>query len=270
MALPDASTLLLIHNPRCSKSRAAKTLLEERGHPFTRACISRAALARRARGPAPPAPPPPVSSRAPASRPTPSPASARRARRRGARRNREAPRAARAADPRARRQGRRGRPRRRCSSWLNLSPSALAAPGIERERDPGNRLSISRRQAFDELVGVAAQHAVVCQARAIRVLLGRNLRPSAEPADRDIVCRRTAIAGLRPVEVEETVEAGEILDGQIQPLPPASSSPSDTADAEIGSKPGGSVKHPRSEFDSLPVGTGGRRNAAVWPVSCVE
>ena len=34
MALPDARTLLLIHNPRCSKSRAAKALLEERGARF--------------------------------------------------------------------------------------------------------------------------------------------------------------------------------------------------------------------------------------------
>jgi len=34
VALPDARTLLLIHNPRCSKSRAAKALLEERGAPF--------------------------------------------------------------------------------------------------------------------------------------------------------------------------------------------------------------------------------------------
>lgn len=34
MALPDARTLLLIHNPRCSKSRKALALLEERGAPF--------------------------------------------------------------------------------------------------------------------------------------------------------------------------------------------------------------------------------------------
>jgi arsenate reductase len=34
VALPDVRTLLLIHNPRCSKSRAAKALLEERGTPF--------------------------------------------------------------------------------------------------------------------------------------------------------------------------------------------------------------------------------------------
>jgi len=34
MSLPDAGTLLLIHNPRCSKSRAAKALLEQRGARF--------------------------------------------------------------------------------------------------------------------------------------------------------------------------------------------------------------------------------------------
>ena len=34
MALPDGRSLLLIHNPRCSKSRAAKSLLEERGSRF--------------------------------------------------------------------------------------------------------------------------------------------------------------------------------------------------------------------------------------------
>jgi arsenate reductase len=35
VALPrDDDTLLLIHNPRCSKSRAAKALLEERGETF--------------------------------------------------------------------------------------------------------------------------------------------------------------------------------------------------------------------------------------------
>ncbi len=34
MALPDDDTLLLLHNPRCSKSRAARALLEERGVPF--------------------------------------------------------------------------------------------------------------------------------------------------------------------------------------------------------------------------------------------
>jgi arsenate reductase len=34
VALPEGETLLLIHNPRCSKSRAAKSLLEERGVPF--------------------------------------------------------------------------------------------------------------------------------------------------------------------------------------------------------------------------------------------
>lgn len=34
MALPEDDTLLLLHNPRCSKSRAARTLLEERGIAF--------------------------------------------------------------------------------------------------------------------------------------------------------------------------------------------------------------------------------------------
>ena len=34
MALPDDESLLLIHNPRCSKSRAALALLEERGARF--------------------------------------------------------------------------------------------------------------------------------------------------------------------------------------------------------------------------------------------
>ena len=35
MALPDApDQLLLLHNPRCSKSRAARALLEQRGLPF--------------------------------------------------------------------------------------------------------------------------------------------------------------------------------------------------------------------------------------------
>jgi arsenate reductase len=34
MALPGGRSLLLIHNPRCSKSRAAKALLEERGAQF--------------------------------------------------------------------------------------------------------------------------------------------------------------------------------------------------------------------------------------------
>jgi arsenate reductase len=35
MALPgDEERLLLLHNPRCSKSRAAKALLEERGAAF--------------------------------------------------------------------------------------------------------------------------------------------------------------------------------------------------------------------------------------------
>jgi arsenate reductase len=34
MPLPAGDTLLLLHNPRCSKSRAAKALLEERGARF--------------------------------------------------------------------------------------------------------------------------------------------------------------------------------------------------------------------------------------------
>jgi arsenate reductase len=34
MALRDDDTLVLLHNPRCSKSRAARTLLEERGVAF--------------------------------------------------------------------------------------------------------------------------------------------------------------------------------------------------------------------------------------------
>ena len=34
MALPEGEKLLLLHNPRCSKSRAAKALLEERGADF--------------------------------------------------------------------------------------------------------------------------------------------------------------------------------------------------------------------------------------------
>ncbi len=35
MALPADDTLLLLHNPRCSKSRAALALLEERGVSFS-------------------------------------------------------------------------------------------------------------------------------------------------------------------------------------------------------------------------------------------
>jgi arsenate reductase len=34
MTLSDGDTLLLLHNPRCSKSRAARALLEERGVAF--------------------------------------------------------------------------------------------------------------------------------------------------------------------------------------------------------------------------------------------
>ena len=33
-ALPDGDSLVLLHNPRCSKSRAAKALLEQRGVRF--------------------------------------------------------------------------------------------------------------------------------------------------------------------------------------------------------------------------------------------
>ena len=35
MTLPDDDSLLLLHNPRCSKSRATKALLEERGATFS-------------------------------------------------------------------------------------------------------------------------------------------------------------------------------------------------------------------------------------------
>jgi arsenate reductase len=35
MTLPADDSVLLLHNPRCSKSRAAKALLEERGTAFT-------------------------------------------------------------------------------------------------------------------------------------------------------------------------------------------------------------------------------------------
>jgi arsenate reductase len=35
VALPAGDAVLLLHNPRCSKSRAAKALLEERGIPYT-------------------------------------------------------------------------------------------------------------------------------------------------------------------------------------------------------------------------------------------
>jgi arsenate reductase (glutaredoxin) len=34
MALPRDGSLVLLHNPRCSKSRAARALLEARGLPF--------------------------------------------------------------------------------------------------------------------------------------------------------------------------------------------------------------------------------------------
>jgi arsenate reductase len=35
VALPSGDEIVLLHNPRCSKSRAALELLEERGVPFT-------------------------------------------------------------------------------------------------------------------------------------------------------------------------------------------------------------------------------------------
>ena len=35
MSLPTGDDLLLLHNPRCSKSRALRSALEERGAPFT-------------------------------------------------------------------------------------------------------------------------------------------------------------------------------------------------------------------------------------------
>ena len=34
MALPDGDEVLILHNPRCSKSRATVALLKERGIPF--------------------------------------------------------------------------------------------------------------------------------------------------------------------------------------------------------------------------------------------
>jgi len=42
----DDETLLLIHNPRCSKSRAAKALLEERGAAFELRLYLEAPLSR--------------------------------------------------------------------------------------------------------------------------------------------------------------------------------------------------------------------------------
>ena len=46
MTLPDGQTPLLIHNPRCSKSRAAKSLLEERGVDFELRLYLEAPLSR--------------------------------------------------------------------------------------------------------------------------------------------------------------------------------------------------------------------------------
>jgi arsenate reductase len=46
VALPNDESLLLIHNPRCSKSRGAKGLLEERGVPFELRLYLEAPLSR--------------------------------------------------------------------------------------------------------------------------------------------------------------------------------------------------------------------------------
>ena len=47
MALPsDDESLLLLHNPRCSKSRAAQALLEERGARFELRLYLEAPLSR--------------------------------------------------------------------------------------------------------------------------------------------------------------------------------------------------------------------------------
>jgi arsenate reductase len=46
MALPDDDRLVLLHNPRCSKSRAARALLEERGVTFEERRYLEAALDR--------------------------------------------------------------------------------------------------------------------------------------------------------------------------------------------------------------------------------
>ena len=46
MTLPDGEIPLLLHNPRCSKSRAAKTLLEQRGVRFELRLYLEAPLSR--------------------------------------------------------------------------------------------------------------------------------------------------------------------------------------------------------------------------------
>ena len=46
MALPDSDTVVLLHNPRCSKSRAVRALLEERGTEFEERCYLEDPLSR--------------------------------------------------------------------------------------------------------------------------------------------------------------------------------------------------------------------------------
>ena len=46
MPLPEDDTLVLLHNPRCSKSRAARALLEERGVAFAVRCYLEESLDR--------------------------------------------------------------------------------------------------------------------------------------------------------------------------------------------------------------------------------
>jgi arsenate reductase len=46
VTLPDGETPLLLHNPRCSKSRAAKALLEQRGVRFELRLYLEAPLSR--------------------------------------------------------------------------------------------------------------------------------------------------------------------------------------------------------------------------------
>ena len=46
MALPDSDTVVLLHNPRGSKSRAVRALLEERGTVFDERCYLEDPLSR--------------------------------------------------------------------------------------------------------------------------------------------------------------------------------------------------------------------------------
>ncbi len=46
MALPDSDTVVLLHNPRCSKSRAVRALLTERGTEFEERCYLEDPLSR--------------------------------------------------------------------------------------------------------------------------------------------------------------------------------------------------------------------------------